>query len=387
MWLKNEVDDSILEEVNRRLREYIITQMLNFLRFILAVNEIEDSGTKTFDEVCADERDEFIKPTTFEIENEYYHDDYFEDDYFEDEYDTEKYIPNFKYLWDIIFNKFGQFNKQPYTPILSAYCRSNNITAKQTLYIQMAAELETWVDTITQFDDIVIIAIGMVRNIDICSIFEEYLRISHKHGPIKLLFYENILSILIENNFENIDQYSFKIQPLKPIKQKYDDPLQQVFVKFINSKVDGPHKNPTAIYTKETICKNISDIIYDMFDIIIPILPTDANTEFDDIDQIIEYCELKIPQYPAEIKRNLSILQVIEVSIYDDVFTNLAKMAELSNYNLTNLPIGPMIYGFCGATPLNAIPLEDIPEYYERLTQRYSGTHTKVAKRDIQLNI
>ena len=363
------------EDVNRRLREYIITQMLNFLQFLLAVNDISDSGTTTFDEICEAERIKFINTPSYEDDNEYEHGENYDDGSV-----IEKYIPNFKCLWDIIFNKFGQDNPHPYTPILSAYCRSNNITKKQTLYIHMAEELDQWVKTITRLDDIVIIAIGMVKNTDIYHIFEIYKRIQEKHGETKL-FYGNALHRLIKNNFENINPYSYYVCSIS--QKTYDDPLQQVFVEFINNSVNS--KFSTGPWTKKYICDLVATIIYHTFDITIPIHPTETeiidDTEFYHIPQIIEYCESKIPQYPAEIKPHLSILQVIDVYCFDEIFDKLAKMAELSNYNLRNLPITAIINGDCGAIPIDEIP--NIPEYYARLTQSYSGLRTKAANREI----
>ena len=349
------------ENVNRRMREYIIWQMLNFLRFLLAVNNIADSETKTFDEVCAEERELFITEKTHESAR-----------YF---YDLDNlYIPNYNCLWDLIFNTLGQNNQSPYTPILSAYCRSNNITTKTELYITMSAELENWVDTIDQLDDIVIILIGMVQNREIYHTFSAYTRIRYGF-PDLIDLYQNILDALFDNNFENIDPDSYEIKPYIPIQIKYTDPLQQVFYKYIIRSIDST--DPTEL------CDQISRTIYYRFNIIIQIQPTDneKNIIIKNISQMRDYCESKIPQYPAEIKDHLSVLTSINGFItWHNKFANLAKMAELSEYNLRNLPIIAIMGGLRGATPIDKIPLEEIPEYYARLTYSYSGKHTKPAR-------
>ena len=366
MWLKDEVDDSILEEVNRRLREYIITQMSYFLRFMLAENEIEDSRTKTFDEVCDDERNELIQ-----------------------RYDSPKYIPNFNCLWDIIYNLWDIDTAKSYTPILSAYCRSNKIATKNDLYIKMSAKLESWIRTINRIEDIVIIAIGMSRNHDICYTLNIYDRNYNNEYSITK-FYKDSLDILIKNNFENIDpdllSFGYGIRPIKPVQNKYDDPLQQVFYKYIMRRFRQIQPDLTVNMTPGEICELLSEIIHFRFRINIslniPII--DKNIRFNNIDQIVDYFESKIPQYPTKLKDHLAILLSIGRLGYtsnDSLIANLAKMAELSKYNLRNLPIDLIINGYSGATPLDEIPLEDIPEYYARLTHNYSGTHTKAARR------
>ena len=365
MWLKDEVDDSLLEEVNRRLREYTITQMSNFLRFLLAVTDITDSGTKTFDEVCVEEYDKFIKTTTYADENEYSHDDY---------------IPYFNCLWDIIFNLFGwYYERVSYTPIFSAYCRSNNIATKKELYVKMSAELESWIDTINRLEDIGIIAIGLSHKIEINEAFVYYDRNKSTNNT---KWYKSVLDILIKNNFENIDLDSYEMKPIEPIKTKYDDPHQQVFYKYIMLRIHALQTNLSFKTTTKMACATLSCIIDNMFHVKIPIHLLDENIkinniELNNIDQIIEYLESKIPQYPDEIKDHLSILTSSDLFIqpeYKHAMANLAKMAELSKYNLRNLPIEAIINGFYGATPLMDIPLEQIPEYYARLTQSYNNT-------------
>ena len=350
MWLKDKVDGSILEDFNRRLREYIITQMLNFLRFLLAVNEIEDSKKTTFEQVCDVEFRAFIGCN-----------------------DSPKYIPNFKCLWDIIFNKLGHFIHSSVTPIFSAYCRDNEINTKHDLFIKMAADLERWVDTINRFEDIVIIALGMSQNQEIWITFHIYPRITD--------YCTDVLELLIKNNFENIDPYSYKIQPYLPIKHKYDDPLQQVFYKYIILELKYIILGlEYKTYSPKSVCQLLSKIINDQFDINIQIHPTDTTIQFDNIDQILEYCESKIPQYPAEITQYLSIATYINgmlekrsiIKLYK--LDNIAKLLELSKDNLHNMPINPIIYGVCGAPKLDEIPLEQIPEYYAKLTKSYNNT-------------
>ena len=348
-------------ETKRRLSEYIITQMLNVLRFLLNVNEIVDSDTKTFDEVRID---------TCNCFKQYY----------------PKYIPNFNCLWDIIFNFLSwNYKRVSYTPIFSAYCRSNNIATKKDLYIKMSDELERWVDTIDRFEDLVIIAIGMTQKCDIWGAFIKY-----GYPPKKTTkFYRDILDILRANNFENIDWSPHGFKPYKPIKTKYDDPHQQVFYKHIMIQLSMMQSWFSIKMTTNAVCTELSELIYAMFDVEIPVRLLDENIELNNIeihniDQIIEYLESKIPQYPDEIKDHLSILASIDIYINPEnkhTMTKLAKMAELSKYNLRHLPIYSIIHGFGGATPLEDIPLEQIPEYYARLTQSYSGTHTKAARR------
>ena len=347
------------EEVNSRLREYIITQMLKLFRFILAVNNIEDSGTKTFDEVCADERTEFIHTQTYDIFDEYYD-------------RPNLYIPNFTCLWDIIFNTFSSHKNRPYTSILSAYCRSNDINTKKDLYIKMSAELERWVNTITRFEDIVILAIGMSKNRDIWWAFQSY---SNVLSP----FLTDAVDILIKNNFENIHPEIYTILPIKPIQTKYDDPRQHAFCEYIMRKLN--------YFIKSHDPKSLN-LIYEEFSYIIrwfgiTIPDEHTNLQLENIDQILEYFVSKIPQYPVDIKDYLSILMSGYITTVHNkcILTNLTKMAELSNYNLRNLPIDPIIAGYGGSTPLDEIPLEQIPEYYARLTHNYSGTHTKAARR------
>ena len=349
----------ISEEVNCRLREFIITQMLNWLRFLLAVNDITDSNTITFDEFCADKRNGFIKW-----------------------YNPSKNILNFKCLWDIIFVLINNDLRISYTQILSAYCRSNKIATKKDLYVKMSSELDHWVDTIGQFDEIVILSIVMSQNSDIWEELYKYdmFNMFDINHDIYNTFYTNTLDILIKNNFENIDPYSDDIQPYKPIRTKYDDPHQQVFYKYIMLRFHTQHLYVGM--TSNNICELLSRIILNIFNINIIIMY--EKIMFNNIDQIIDYFESKIPQYPAEIKYYLSILASIKgfIPMPDKIIlANLAKMAELSNYNLRNLPIDPIIYGFSGATPLGKIPLEQIPEYYARLTHNYSGQHTKAARR------
>ena len=370
MWLKDVVDDSILEDVNHRLRGYFIRQMLNWLRFLLAVDDITDSGTKTFDEVCADEREKFIHDQIgyYDLQN--------------------LYVPNYRCLWDIIFNTLD-YRTIPYTPIFSAYCRSNKIATKTDLYIKMSGELESWVDTIHRFEDIVMIAIGMSQNNEIWYVFYKYNRVYNKRVP-HTTFYTNALDVLSKNNFENFYPHTYDIYAYKPIQTTYDDPLQQIFVKNIILKIQFEiqfeiQNNRDFKTTAKNICVLLSNAIKLRFSINIPIHPTDAelNIRLDTIDQIIDYCESKIPKYPAEIKDYLLILSSINayISITDKItLANLAKMVELSDYNLRDLPIMAIICGLSGATPLEAIPLEQIPEYYERLTYSYSGKHTKPAR-------
>ena len=351
----------ISEEVDRRLREYIITQMMKLFQFILAVNDIEDSGTKTFDEVCTDEWT-YIFPNI---------------------------IPNYKCLWGFILHTSRKYFRRPYTPILSAYCRSNKINTKKELYIKMSAELESWINTINMFNDIVKIAIGMSQNKDICESFSIYGRIS-EDDSMMINYYRDILDLLIKNNFENIDPYpdSMQLKPYKTIQIKYDDPHQQVFYKYIMFRLIKKNQYIHITRTRSEICFQLLEIIYNIFYIIISIRPTYAewDLQLNNIDQIIEYAESKIPQYPSKIKDHLSILTSIDGFHYFPRgynLSNLSKMAELSNYNLRDLPIEPIIYGEYGATPLEDIPLEKIPEYYARLTHNYSGQRTKAAKRDL----
>ena len=366
MWLKDKVDDSILEEVNRRLREYVIRQMLNWLRFLLAVNDIADSGTKTFDEVCADEQTKFIN-----IQKWYY--------------DRQNlYVPNYRCLWDIIFNLLG--SNRIFTPIFSSYCRSNEIATKTDLYIKMSGELESWVNTINRFDDIIIIAIGMSQNNEIWYVFHKYSRVYDKRVQ-HTTFYTNALDVLSKNNFENIEPHTYDIYAYKPIQTTYDDPLQQIFVKYIIQNIQYEFQtNRKFINMATNICELLSNEINYLFNISIPIHPTDAelNITLNNIDQITEYCESKIPQYPDKIKDYLVIYQSIGICIYIEhksTIINLAKMAELSHYNLRDLPILSIINGEGGATKLAEIPLDQIPEYYARLTKSYSGLRTKAARR------
>ena len=353
------------EEADRRLREYIITQMLNWFRFLLAVNEIEDSKKMTFEYFCANERSAFLF-----------------------KYDSPKYIPNYTCMWDIIFNLLG--HDIPFTPIFSAYCRSNKIKTKHDLYIKMSAELDIWVNTINQFDDIVRFAIGMSKNCDIWHIFREYIRVYNKQAK-HTTFYTNALDVLSKNNFENIELYLYKIIPYKPIQMMYDDIHQQTFFKFIISYLRHELRGYSFKCSTYRICEFLSRHISGYFGIDVQINHTDRNIMLNTFDQIIEYCKSKIPQYPAEIKDHLSILVSVEDApiILENKLgmLKLAKMAELSHYNLRDLPIFPITLGHCGATPLDEIPLEQIPEYYARLTHNYSGKRTKAAKRDIQLNI
>ena len=334
-------------ETKRRLHEYTITQMLNILKFILAVNEITDSGTNTFDEVCIDKRNEFILTMS-------------------------EYVPNFNCLWDIIFDMLDKDDEDSFTPILSAYCRSNKIKTKHDIYVKMSDELEKWVDTIDRFEDRVIIAIGMSQKNQLCEIFSIYCR-NYKNDVTITQFYRRALDILKKNNFENIDPDSYKIKPYTPIRTKYDDPLQQVFYKYIILDINYEKKMKLSI---QAICMLLSQNIKYRFDIDIPIYPSDKNNDL--IIEYVDYVESKIPQYPDKIKGHLSILASIDWFIEDES-ENLVKMAELSKYNLRNLPIEPIINGYYGATPLDDIPLEDIPEYYARLT--YSYNNTKAARR------
>ena len=364
MWLKDVVDDSLLEDFNRRLREYIITQMLNFLRFLLAVNEINDSKTITFEQVCDVELRDFIGW-----------------------YNYSKYIPNFKCLWDIIFNKLKHNDydddETRFTTILSAYCRSNNINTKKDLYITMSSELENWVNTINRFEDIVILAIGMSQKLDICEISIQYDWNLYEDKDIKK-FYKDSLDLLMKYNFADIDPDSDYIKPKAHIKHKYDDPWQQVFYEYIMIELNNAQHYFPIRMSLNDICDSLSEIIRAIFNINIKFNPSDGNMILNNIEQIIEYFESKIPQYPDKIKDHLSILISMNRPKYDTyTITKLAKMAELSKYNLRDLPIRPIIYGEYGATPLVQIPLEQIPEYYARLTQSYSGLHTNASKRDI----
>ena len=365
------------EEVKFRLREYIVPQLINWFRFLLSVNDIVDSGDRTFEQVCADERAAFIHTHTHTA--------------FGEQYDRPNLcVPNYKCLWDIIFNTIGYCIPYSYTPIFSAYCRSNDISRKDILYSTMSKELKSWVDTIDSDEDLITIAIGMSKNTDIFDTFTTYTRRRDEDGVYKReTFYTDALEILIKNNFENIDPYSYNIQPYLPIKQKYDDPLQQIFYKFIMI-VFRVVIQEYWMFTKtpKSICELLSETIYGRFNVEMYFRPTYAEIgkKFENIDQIIEYAESKIPQYPSRIKPQLLILQSINGSGYDydnnkQLLANLAKMAELSKYNLRELPITAIVYGYCCPKPLHEIPLEQIPEYYARLTQSYSGFHTKTACR------
>ena len=255
----------------------------------------------------------------------------------------------------------------------------------------MSSDLDRWIHTIDQIEDIVLLSIGMSKNCDMYDTYTTYGRSRDDDGVYTpYSFITDALDVLIKNNFENIDPYSYEIQPFKPIKQKYDDPLQQVFYKNIMIRLRDDIR-PYWLFTKtpKTICELLTQIIREGFNVTIPLRPTFAevvqNTQFENIDQIIEYCESKIPQYPSEITDRLLILLSINGHIpVDDNETprleNLAKMAELSKYNLRDLPIKAIIYGLSAATPLEEIPLEQIPEYYARLTYSYSGKHTKAAR-------
>ena len=352
----------ISEEVDRQLREYIITQMLNLLRFLLAVNNITDSGTKTFAEVCDDKRNIFLQT-----------------------YDSHPYIPNFKCLWDNIFNLVYIDPYGSFTPILSAYSRSNKIETKKELYVKMSSELEKWANTIKRIEEICIFAIGMTKKHNIWESLTIHNKYFNKDARMKN-FYRDSLDLLINNNFDNIDLESFEIKPIEPIQTKYEDPLQQVFYKYIILSLRERQMDLHVRMTPDDICTVLSKIILFRFRISINIPIMDENIQFNNIDQIIEYLESKIPPYPAEIKGHLSILTAINgfLFIYNkSTMIKLARLSELSNYNLINLPVGAIIHGCCGATPLEDIPLEQIPEYYARLTHNYSGTHTKAAKRDL----
>ena len=247
----------------------------------------------------------------------------------------------------------------------------------------MSNELDRWVDTINNFNDIVIIAIGMSRNLDIYSVFGYYDRGYNKHDT-HATFYMDALDVLIKNNFENIEPNSYYIYAYTPIQTTYDDPLQQIFVKNIIHKIQFEiQHNSDFKKTATNICNVLYEIIYYRFNIHITMHHTDGDIPLNTIDQIIDYCESKIPQYPDKIKDHLSILRSINKFLYIDnkyIKYNLAKMAELSNYNLRDLPINAIIYGEYGAIPLEKIPLEEIPEYYARLTYSYSGKHTKPAR-------
>ena len=356
MWIIDGVELS--EDVNRRMREYIITQMSNFLKFLLAVNEIEDSGTKTFDEVCAEKLYEVV-------------------------YKAPKYMSNVKCLWDIIFNLLGIYIRGTYTPILSAYCRTNKIITKHDLFIKMSAELDSWIHTIDHNIDA--IAFGISQKNDIWYIFNIYGQNYYNYTKIPK-FCIDTLDLIIKNDFENIDMDpdSAEIYRIIPIRNKYDDPLQQVFYKYIMIQLMRYKLNFVKM-TSNDVYVILSKIIY-RFDRHINIninIPVDEEIPLDNIDQIIEYAESKIPQYPAEIKDYLSIAASINRFIWyrnKSTIVNLAKMAELSNYNLRDLPIDTIISGLCGARPLHEIPLEDIPAYYARLTYNYSGKHTKPAR-------
>ena len=346
MWINKEIDD--------RLREYLITQLLNWLRFLLAVNEITNSEMVLFDEARCDA-----------IRWDYPHLEL-----------MPTYRPNYKCLWDIIFGLLGRH--RPFTPLFSAYCRSNNITTKPDLYIKMSAELKIWVDKIDQFDqfdDMVIIAIGMTKNMHIYDAFYKYVRIRNASydKPRYIKFYQNALDVLKKYNFENIDPDSHEIQLYRHIQIKYDVPLQQVFCKHIILrliyKIQTTYTFP--LKSKYT-CAILSNTIFNVFRIIIDIRDTDQNIDLDNMDQVIEYCESKIPHYPAIITEHLSIFMSINGYIYidsDSLFYNLSKMAELSYYNLRDLPMVAILNGYCGATPLHKI--QDIPEYYARITQSY----------------
>jgi hypothetical protein len=179
------------------------------------------------------------------------------------------------------------------------------------------------------------------------------------------------------------------MKPIEPIKTKYDDPHQQVFYKYIMLRIHAIQTNLGFEMTTKMACATLSCIIDDMFYVKIPIHLLDENIEINNIelnniDQIIEYLESKIPQYPDEIKDHLLILTSSDGFIQPEdkhEMANLAKMAELSKYNLRNLPIEAIINGFYGAIPIKKIPLEQIPEYYARITHNYSGTNTKAARR------
>ena len=337
MWISLEID--------RRLREYIITQMLNFLKFLLVVNDIDYPDITNYADICDIERDKLIR--------------------------IGYPIPNYNYLWDVIFTLLNI--DWSYTQIFSAYCRSNEIKTKHDFYVKMSAELESWIDTIYKLNDIVIMAIGMAQKFDIWTIFDIYARITFT--DVITDFYSDALDILKDNNFENIDPNSYEIRPIEQIQTKYDDRLQQVFYEYIMRAFR------TENYwagTPISICESLSRILSQRFNINISIQPNDTeiNIKMDNDDQIINYLESKIPQYPDEIKSHLIIISTINKFIprCNDIFLiKFAKMAELAHYNLNNLPIGPIIFGY-GSTPLVDIPLEEIPEYYARLTQSYNNT-------------
>lgn len=90
--------------------------------------------------------------------------------------------------------------------------------------------------------------------------------------------------------------------------------------------------------------------------------------------------EMPLQQYPAEIEPNLIVIKSLPPKIglykgYQNV-KKLAKLAELSGYNLHDLPI------LLIDEIIDDIKYEELNDFYIKITHRYSGSKTKAAPRE-----
>jgi hypothetical protein len=334
-------------EIDPKLRNYVIKQMLQFLQFLLNLNEISDSNTYEFDAIC---------------KKDYY----------------DQRMEKFENLWDIIFIKLCD-GKYKYTTLFSAYCRKYNITTKKDMYIHMSESLETWVDRTYHYIDKVILTIGMSTNENIQSVYDYHLDYIENWGPDYL---KNIVDALKLTNLDGttlpLTYAWWSLNPIQ-IEIKYDDPLQQLFyAKFVEfiirnrefSKYDDTQFTHIVEYS-------IQDIITDFIDskINFKVAPNVYNKYFQVNGVYLDY-DIQIPQYPPEIKPYLIIMQSLPPQIGFYTYNNvdkLAKLAELSGYNLSGLPLNIIDW------ILYSVSDEQLPGFYNQISHRYSGSNTKIA--------
>lgn len=350
-----------ISEINDKLNEYIYIQMLNLLRFLLNVNEIVDNETKSFDDLNLN-----IDDLNLNID---------------DNIDPNKR----SILWYVILSnfRFAEYNPGEYTSIFSAYCRKYNIATKKNLYIHMHEVLKPLINNLPPSFYIDIFVVGMSIN---ANIYDSFVIIYDNFGSYSYNYLKHVMYVLSINNW-NGTQLSFDRISKHPINVeiKYDDPLQQIFYsKFIEYATTALAY--AEYYDFEEICDYEYD--YDEQHSIQDIITEFIDKEFKNKKtpgKIYIYVSQNdilpqhIPQYPPEIEPYLIIIKSLPKQVGFQKFQNilkLAKLAELSGYDLSEYPVTII------DLMLPDITFDQLPDFYRQISHRYSGSNTKAAPRE-----
>jgi hypothetical protein len=290
-------------------------------------------------------------------------------------------------LWDVLFNRLGE-KLYNYTSILSAYRAKYGITTKDQIYHRMINELDAWIDTINDQNDIITIALGMALNITIFDVFYKYCRVRNEdmfHKPAN--FYNNLLDELVKINFDatnlSIDYWHYindmslfiNVKPYTPQLQQISD-LQSVYESQITSLCRY------LIHDMEYDSDDVSDIACNKGTIqyCIQILTIDVFgcyfiktycylkkygrlNNITDKWQILDHIKAAIGPYPKTLEHVLELYRTHRFKFYymSGYYHNYYTIM-MKSIDFDTIPIKLINIHF---------PIEHIPEYCSKLSKTY----------------